>query len=155
MSLLSANNNPIHRAPLQQMLDRVGVRSIMDTSFVATGYEISYSAAHLLLQGQPRWLVAEELGRSAFLLPAADLATYLGSAPDAIAAEEALIDLREIPARRQRLTPVHQQASLYEAHRRLTRDEIEALYVERPSAPLLSPVLGIITLPMIENYYQL
>lgn len=155
MSLLSANNNPIHRAPLQQMLDRVGVRSIMDTSFVATGYEISYSAAHSLLQGQPRWLVAEELGRSAFLLPAADLATYLGSAPDAIAAEEALIDLREIPARRQRLTPVHQQASLYEAHRRLTRDEIEALYVERPSAPLLSPVLGIITLPMIENYYQL
>lgn len=155
LGLLAANNNPIRQAPLRQVLDRVGVRSVMDSAFTTSSYQLGYSKAHELLRAHPRWLVAEELGQQTYLLPAADLAKYLEDAPVEILSEEIQIDLREIPARRQKLIPIHEQASLYEAQRLLNQEAIEALYVERPGAPLLSPVLGIITRDTLEAYYQL
>ncbi len=154
MALLSANNTPIQQAPLRQALSREAVRSLMDTAFIITPYQIGYQALRQKLKDHPQWVIADELGDAKYLLPAADVAHYLESAPDEILVEDELIDLREIPGRRSQLRPINQQASLLEAQRRLQQEDVDALFVERLSTPLQSPVMGIITPDMLENYYR-
>lgn len=154
MALLEANGNPINSGPAKQILSRVGVRSVMNTSFVTSPSQLNYDEAHRLLSKQPLWIVIEELGEHKYLLRAADLANFLENPSDKILGLEEAIDLERISAQRYQLRPIHQQANLYEAQQLLQQKMADAIYVERPTTPLNTPVLGIITSDTINNYYQ-
>lgn len=154
IELLNANNTPIHHAPLRQALSREAVRSLMNTDFISLGYRLSYNDLRIKLEQLPQWVVIQELGDTKYLLPAADIANYLDNAPDEVLSGAEAIDLREIPSRRFELKPINQQASLLEAQRRLLQEDVDALFVEQLAPPLQSPVLGIITPDMLDNYYR-
>ena len=155
MDSLNAAGTPINAGPAQQILSRVGVRSVMNTSFVTCPPMLPHDRAHQLLSDQPLWVVIEELGVQRLLLRAADLANFLEHPSDAILALEEEIDLTRIPGQRFTLLPIHQRANLYEAQQLLQQKTAEAVYVERAASPLHSPVRGIITLDAINTHYQL
>jgi CIC family chloride channel protein len=64
------------------------------------------------------------------------------------------VDLREIPATRKDVTSILLQATLSEALDTLNTRRVQALYVNRISAPLIDSVVGIVTREDIETYYQ-
>lgn len=161
VALLEANGNAINAGPAQQILSRVGVRSVMNTAFLTCNQHINYDEAHRLLSEQPLWLVVEELGKTKYLLRASDLANYLEwvnnpeQPNEKILGLEEAIDLARLPGQRYQLLPIHQGANLYEAQLLLQQKTAEAIYVERTPGPLHSPVMGIITRDTINNYYQI
>jgi len=153
---LKKNGTSLTSGPAHQTLSRIGVRSVMDTSFVRCRYTVAYDQAHTLLTHKPMWIVIEEIDKEKYLLRAADFAKYLDNAPEEVLTLEQDIDLLEIPAQRYKLAPVSEQASLFEAKRQLDYDNSDALYVARqPSNPVTSAVMGIITHNTIENCYQI
>ncbi|MEJ2443025.1 MAG: chloride channel protein, partial [Exilibacterium sp.] len=153
LAQLAAGGRSVQFKPLFQVLRRAGVRSVMDTRFVCSSQMISYDEAKNVLSNHPMWVVVEELNKDKYLLRATDLAAYLDQASEQELALEKDIDLLEIPARRYKPLPIHQQANLYEAQKLLQKGA-EALYVERLSSPLTTPVMGIVTHSTIDNYYQ-
>ncbi len=153
LAQLAAAGRSVQFKPLFQVLRRAGVRSVMDTRFVCSSQMISYDEAKNVLSNHPMWVVVEELNKDKYLLRATDLAAYLDQASEQELALEKDIDLLEIPARRYKPLPIHQQANLYEAQKLLQKGA-EALYVERLSSPLTTPVMGIVTHSTIDNYYQ-
>jgi CIC family chloride channel protein len=64
------------------------------------------------------------------------------------------IDLTEIPATRKDVTSILLQATLSEALETLKESGVQALYVNRISAPMMDSPVGIITREDIESYYQ-
>jgi len=72
--------------------------------------------------------------------------------------EEAQVSIRvnllKIPAQRRDLAPLHIQATLEEALAVLRASNVEALYVQRTSAPMIKPIIGIVTHTDIVNYYS-
>jgi len=161
VALLEANGSAINAGPAKQILSRVGVRSVMNTAFLTCQKQINYDEAHRLLSKQPLWLVVEELGKKKYLLRASDLANYLEwvnnpeQPNEKILGLEEAIDLTRIPGQRFQLLPIHQEANLYEAQLLLQQKTADAIYVERTTGPLHSPVMGIITRDTINNYYQI
>ncbi len=154
VALLEANGNALNSGPVKQILSKVGVLSVMNTSFATSPRLLKYDQAHHLLSNQPLWVVIEELGKNKHLLRAADLANFLENPNEKILGLEEDIDLERIPAQRYQLLPIHQQANLYEAQQLLRQKTADAIYVERAPTPLESSVLGIITADTINNYYQ-
>ncbi len=75
-----------------------------------------------------------------------------GQGPEAPSREA--VDLRRIPAQRYQLAAVHLQATLQEAYERLERGDVEALLVERMTAPGIRRLYGVVTRPMIERTYR-
>jgi CIC family chloride channel protein len=69
-------------------------------------------------------------------------------------AEQDEIDLAEIPATRKDVTSILLQATLTEALDAIKESGLQALYVNRISAPMIDSVVGIITREDIESYYQ-
>jgi len=68
--------------------------------------------------------------------------------------EQEELDLLEIPAQRLDLAPIHLQATLSEAYERLLPSDVDALYVEHTTAPMIRKISGIITRDAIESYYR-
>ena len=87
-------------------------------------------------------------------MPAADLARTLQELQTEDKDEAADIDLLEIPAQRLQLASIHMQASLQEALEILNNSPAEALYVQRPNAPGIEHIYGILTRQKIESSYQ-
>jgi len=133
--------------PIAQSLNRVGVAAVMSRDFVTAEAVVDRQQAAELLAGTPRWILVRR-DQNRLLLPAADLARYLE------AADEARIDLTEIPGHRRRLAGVHPQATLQEALRVLEASGAEALCVERPIAPMVTRQFGVLTRSQIESAYR-
>jgi len=64
------------------------------------------------------------------------------------------IDLSEVPGQRLQLSPIHDRANLYEAHKLMKQSKTDAVYVERGRPIRGSTVMGLITRDTIENYYS-
>ncbi len=154
--------------PLSQALRRVGVGAIMDRSFARTPPALTQDEAKQILLNAPKWILVENENGPMFVLPGSDLARYLEQSEQPAHAEQAVepdatratlpdgrIDLCEIPAQRRDLAPLQHQATLEEALEKLDASRVEALYVERVSAPLIKPIIGVITRGDIEGYYLL
>jgi len=154
--------------PLSQALRRVGVGAIMDRNFARTPPALSLDDAKQILLAAPKWILVENEKGPMFVLPGSDLARYLeqseqpeqaepGAEPGATRATlpDGRIDLCEIPAQRRDLAPLQHQATLEEALEKLDALQVEALYVERIAAPLIKPIIGVITRGDIEGYYLL
>ncbi len=148
---LEANGYSLNKGPIRQALDRVGVRSVMETRFLRGQNRMSIEQLRQRLQQHPKWLVVDEPERDKYLLAAADVSAYLES----LSADQSDdILLLEIPGRKWLLKPVDQQASLYQAQQELSRLKADALYVERQASSWMSPVIGVITQEHIDNYYR-
>lgn len=137
----------------EQVLKKVGVRSLMNRSFVQCQQYCDYDEAKKLIERQPRWLVLEVLNRK-YALPAADLAKYLEDPPVEVLSLNQDIDLMDIPARRSPLIAIHERANLLEAMEAINTHATQTLYVSRSGVPSLGDVVGILTLSDIEDYYQ-
>lgn len=63
------------------------------------------------------------------------------------------IDLLKIPADRQNVSAVYLQATLEEVLDTLVREQNDAAYVFRTTAPMTEKIYGVITREAIESYY--
>lgn len=134
--------------PLSMALNRASVASIMTRSFKRVAPVIELEAARKLVVQKPYWLLVNGEQRPAFILRTEDLAQYLSSE------SEEQIDLAAIPATRKDVTSVFLQATLSEALDSLNQSGVQALFVNRISAPLLDSPVGILTREDIESFYQ-
>lgn len=154
---LQASGFSLSNGPIRQALNRVGVRSVMDTKFLhCNNHQTATELKKILLQ-HPKWLVVDEPEKEKHLISAADISVFL----EAIAKEESgpegkdtEIKLLDIPGRKWLLKPIEQSASLFDAQQLLAQHKADALYVERRISRMLSPVIGIITEDRIVNYYK-
>ena len=114
-----------------------------------------------ILKKQPNWLLIEKDGLPSHFMPAAELAMYLSGlepadAKDETPAQEAPdLNLLEIPAKRDNVTPVLLSATLHEALDAMKKADVSAVYVRRMSAPNIYRVFGVVRKQDIEHYYQI
>lgn len=148
---LEANGFNLNNGPIRQALDRVGVRSVMESQFLRCNNRQTLEQLMTRLQQHPQWLVIDEQDKDKYLLAAADISAFIDNNSHDPQEEIKLLD---IPGRQWLLKPIHQQASLYEAQQELKKYKADALYVERQASYWLSPVIGIITQEHIDNYYR-
>ncbi len=159
--MLGLRGISLNQTPVLQALRRVGVVSLMNDKCVSQDQITSVEDARKILKTSPDWIVITKDRKPISLLPAIDLARHLadkapidtGTDPEADVQEPTKLDLKEIPARRRDLAAIHRQATLQEAFDTLHKAKVEALYVERVHAPMITSVMGIVTRDDIENYY--
>lgn len=136
--------------PLSMALNRASVASIMNRNFDRVNTTLDRETAVEVLKDNPVWLlVHRDKERPRYILRAEDLARYLEDN-----SELEQIDLGEIPATRKDVTSVLIQATLSEALETLNEKGVQAVYVNRISAPAIDSVIGIVTREDIESYYQ-
>ena len=153
ISTLTAEGLHPLQQPLMQALSRVAVPAVMERSLVSVPRRITRERARALLDSKPVWLVVTRSTpeKPMVALPAADLVRVL---MDEHWREQEELDLLEIPAQRLDLAPIHLQATLSEAYERLLPSDVDALYVEHTTAPMIRKISGIITRDAIESYYR-
>lgn len=152
-TLLANQGIQLREVPVLQALSRVGAVSLLNDRIVCHERKLERSEADALLSESPEWIVIQDQRKPISLLPAADLARFLSDDSNSDANNETELDLLTIPARRRDLKRINRQATVQEALDTLHRHNIEAIYIERIHAPMISSVMGIITREDIENYY--
>lgn len=159
LTILKAQGLEYQNEPVIQALRRVGVGAIMERNFERVGKVISYNDAKELLKKEPRWILIDQEQVPIAVLPAVDLARHIEeleaehkSTPEAL--QTLSVSLLAIPAQRKDVAPLYLQATLQEALDKFSEAKTEALYIERTVAPMIKPIMGIVTRADIDNYYQ-
>jgi CIC family chloride channel protein len=158
LTILKSQGLSYQSSPIIQALRRVSVGAIMERSILRTERHLTPEEARKVLASEPRWLIIEGSNGPTAMMPAVDLARYLEDAAEE--AREAgqempeAIDLIEIPANRRDIAPVQYQATLEEALEQFESSDAEALYVQRPIAPMIQHIYGIVLRSDIESYYK-
>ncbi len=134
--------------PLSMALSRASVASIMIRSFERVKRYVDVTEAIEITRRKPLWLLIEGTDGPVFILRTEDLRQHLGEKP------ETEIDLAAIPATRKDVTSVLLQATLSEALDALDNSGVQALYVNRITAPMMNSPVGIVTREDIENFYK-
>ena len=88
------------------------------------------------------------------MLLAADLALFLQTQIDDPTIENGEIDLLEIPAQRENVAQIHQQATLQQALETMNEKSINALCVNVINANKTIDIIGIVTRQNIESHYR-
>ena len=172
VTLLEARGLSVDADPLTQALQRAGVASRMERNIIRLRRRLTADEARAALERAPRWLVVDNGSEPACLLAPADLRRHLDSlaaeadptdapAPADLEADgeedenptELLVDLIAIPGLRKDVVLLQFQATLHEAMTRLKETGREAVCVTRTAAPMIAPVIGVITREDIEKYY--
>ena len=138
----------VRQNPMSMALNRASVASIMVRSFERVKSKLDLATARSLVKDKPLWLLVDKQDGPAYILRTEDLANYLEDEQP----EE--IDLTAIPATRKDVTNVLIQATLSEALEALDRSGVQALYVNRITAPMMDSPVGIVTREDVEHYYQ-
>jgi CIC family chloride channel protein len=133
--------------PLSMALNRASVASIMVRSFERVKRHVTLEEAQALVLARPLWLLVDGDSGPTFILRSEDLDQFLAEKP----MEE--IDLASIPATRKDVTGILLQATLSEALEALNQSGVQALYVNRITAPMMDSPVGIVTREDLENYY--
>lgn len=136
--------------PLTLGLRRIGVTAVMNHNVVSCKPEITLNHARQLLKQAPAWIVIRQEDDKALLLPGSNLAAYLENENPP---EE--ISLLEIPGQRLEARPVHSQVTLYEAHRIMEENKIEAVYIRRPVSAGSYRILGVLQQQDIQTSYSI
>lgn len=158
LALLETQGIRLKVSPLASHLHRVGVQAAMNRHIKRVQQRLSREEATAILAEQPLWLLIDQNSIPAQVMPASALANYLkedtaiGDEP-AAAKQTNEIDLYEIPAPRDNLTPVLLSATLHEALDAMNKAGVDAAYVRRMSAPGIYRVFGLIQREDIERYY--
>jgi len=157
LTLLKARGLDMRNDPVAQSLRRVGVVSALDPSFVHAPHELSIAAAENLLEHQPLWIIIiDDNDENPVLLVAADLALFLETQPETFNGK---IDLLEIPAQRENITSIQQQATLQEALDLMNEKSVDVLCVNiTPANNALknrkADIIGILTRENVEAHYR-
>jgi len=163
LSMLKAQGIAVTVSPLASHLHRVAVAAVMDRNIRRVNQVITRADADEILKKQPNWLLLEKDGQPHQFMPAAELALYLSSQDEEQKQRQlepadpatVNINLLEIPANRDNLTPVLLSATLHEALEAMKKADVSAVYVRRMSAPNIYRVFGVIRKQDIEHYYQI
>ncbi len=135
LTLLKARGLDYRDNPVSQSLRRIGVVSVMNVSFIETDFTITDSKASSLLASLPLWIVVKKNRQPVALLLAADLSRYLSATANKHTEAEDNsynmdnIDLLEIPARREDVASINQQATLQQALDIMNEKNVDTLYV--------------------------
>ena len=161
LSVLEAREINEYTNPITQTLRRIGVASIMDRNFISPDVLININKIEGLLKNKPHWLLIKEdneplksdQSEKRQLMPTVDLVNFLElKTQDSM---DDTINLLKIPANRMDIAPIHLQATLEEALNKIDQLNIDALYIERMSAPGIMYCYGIIIRTQIESAYRL
>ncbi|NOX76903.1 MAG: CBS domain-containing protein [Gammaproteobacteria bacterium] len=160
LTLLKARGLDYRSNPVTQSLRRVGVASVLNTSFAVSPARISLAAADAALDSQPLWIAVTANTDDAntnplahepvCLLLAADLARYLSANPQI---DPSFIDLLEIPAQREKVACITTQATLQQALETMNTAGVDALCVTH-HANTTRRVMGIVTRKTVESHYR-
>ena len=153
LMLMEARGLDYRQNPLSMALNRASVASIMIRQFERAASHINVEEAGKLIAAGPQWLLVDRDDKPAFILRVADLELYL-KAEHLNTEPTSLIHLAAIPAVRKDVTSILIQATLREALDALNNSGVQALYVNRITAPLMESPVGIVTREDIESYYQ-
>jgi len=148
LTLLRARGLDYRNDPISQTLSRISVAKAMQRNFVIFPEDISSEGAKIVLSRNPLWIVIEQDTIPTSLLPAADLARAVNEDNTEI------IKLLHIPASRLNLVKGSLHDSLQEAQDILNKNNAEALYISRVTAPMIERTYGIITRQAIESHYH-
>jgi CIC family chloride channel protein len=172
LTLLKARGLDYRSDPIEQLLRRIGVASVLNVSFVETEHTISDGEASSLLTNLPLWIAVRENKKTVTLLLAADLSRYLSDTADEYSGgdrENNLIDLLKIPAKREDAASIDQHATLKEALDTMNEKNVDALYVTIHNANITadnnsiivnitadnnSIIVGIVTRQTIKSQYN-
>jgi hypothetical protein len=140
--------------PLTLHLQRAGVASLMERQFARLDEAVDRAAAVAALERQPKWIVVESArGQLRSILNAADLRRFLQS-EEAPRMEDDRIELMQVPGLREDVSTIDVQATVHEALEELDRTGAEALCVRRTTAPMIAPVVGVLTREEIERFVR-
>lgn len=145
-------------SPVTMHLQRVGVTAIMDRSFVRLQQKLSPQEARAALADQAHWiLIDDDQGELKALLNPADLAAFLDENNERRDDTEddpgdTQIDLLRIPAQRKDITNISSQATVMQVQQALSESQAEACCITRTTAPMINPVIGVVTQSHIDNY---
>ncbi|MEZ5596794.1 MAG: chloride channel protein [Pseudomonadales bacterium] len=135
-------------SPVKLHLQRAGVMAIMERRFVRTAPQVTRIEARRLLENKPRWVVLEDTENVHCILNAADLAAFLETQPE----RSDTINLLRIPGQRFDVVAIDARATVQEAQQAIAESSAEACLVRRLTAPMIRPVVGIITEEEINGY---
>ncbi|HSG88698.1 MAG TPA: chloride channel protein [Pseudomonadales bacterium] len=169
LTVLEARGLTLDSDPLTQALQRAGVGSQMERRIVRLRRRVGIDEAWRALRSEPRWIVIDTENGPEYVLAAADLTRHLESLAEDSTAEAGagdtttgtddtdatimMIDLMAIPGLRKDVVLVQFQATLHEAMSRLKETGREAVCVTRTAAPMITPIIGVLTRDDIEKYY--
>jgi H+/Cl- antiporter ClcA len=153
ITVLKASGMDYSANPVMQALRRVGVGGVMDENFRRLERVISREKAEQLLSEEPDWLLVDEQGSPVALMAAVDLARHIQDESEAEGGVQE-IDLLKIPAKRRQVGAVNLQATLQEALELLEKGGLNALYVERMTAPGIHRIYGVLTREQVESAYR-
>jgi CIC family chloride channel protein len=160
VTLMRARGLDYRNEPLSQSLRRIGVGAAMDTRLASLRRISTREQIADTLARNPHWILALEGERPVALLPAADLARQMSEAAEQAAqtgrteqANQANIDLLEIPAARLQVAPIALQATLQEALESMDASGAEALYVTMRAANV-PRIYGVLRRSDVERSYR-
>lgn len=138
--------------PVSLHLQRAGVTAIMDRSFLRMDAQISLADAEEALRQQANWIVIndDDSGARALLNPS-DLAAFLEDPENT----DVQINLLQIPGQRMDVTTIGSQATVMQVQQALHKTQVEACCITRTTAPMIMPIVGIVTQVHIDNYRNL
>jgi len=151
LTLMRAIGKDYDTNPVMLALRRAGVASVMRKRFVRPNRRINRDKAEALLRDEPEWLLIQGEEQPVSLMPAVDLVRFLKTEEGKDLGE---IDLLQIPGQRIDVAPIYLQATLQEALERLNSG-VEALYVERMTAPGIRRIYGVLTREQLESAYKI
>ena len=159
LSTLSTLGLEYPPSPVAQQLQRASIASVMDRAFVRLPVRVSAEEAQTALDANPRYVLIETGdGKIRSALRAADLAAFLADHDDIEEAGESDVDpsinLMELPGMRQDTADIDSRATLLEAAKALESGEAEVLCARRTTAPMIAPVLGVITEAHIATFRE-
>jgi len=167
LTLLKARGLDVRNDPITQLLRKVGVASALDPAFIHADRIIDINSAKNLLKHQPQWVIVidnsetneqEANTKTNVLLLASDLANYLSSQTqnqdEEAEAHAQAIDLLDIPAQRETLALINQQATLQQALDIMDEKKVNALCVSIHQTDDATDIIGIVTRQTVESHYR-
>jgi CIC family chloride channel protein len=122
----------------------------MQRDFVRVAAVMSTEETRLALQRQLTWVVVEAAdGEPHCVLNANDLNIFMDEHHKD---SDDPVDFMNVPGMRKDVAVIDIQATLQQALDQLRATGVEALCVTRTSAPLITPIVGIITREDIDRY---
>ncbi len=136
--------------PVTLHMQRVGVTAIMDRSFVRVPHTVNVAKAREILEKKPNWIVVDnEDSMLGAVLNPADLGAFL---TDRDFDDEEDIRLLRIPGQRMDVSTIGTEATVLQVQEVFDKTGTEACCVTRTTAPMITPVVGVVTQRDIENY---
>ena len=129
--------------PVAQYLQRTGVVSVMDRSFVVSLERITRDYAITTLDREPRWIVVDGPQGPLYVIAASNLQRYLNDDQQERGGESIRLD--EISGATMDIALIDSRATMYEAWQVLKNSKVDALCVRRADASTVAITLGILT----------